>query len=81
MTHLQVLGICLLWIVNGVSSQSVCAGTENRLSSLFGQEQQYQQLQKMYVNCEIVMGNLEITNINANRNLTFLRVGTKGFPL
>ncbi|XP_038642460.1 receptor tyrosine-protein kinase erbB-4-like isoform X1 [Scyliorhinus canicula] len=73
MTHLQVLGICLLWIVNGVSSQSVCAGTENRLSSLFGQEQQYQQLQKMYVNCEIVMGNLEITNINANRNLTFLR--------
>ncbi|XP_078390692.1 receptor tyrosine-protein kinase erbB-4-like isoform X1 [Cetorhinus maximus] len=73
MTSLQVLGIYLLWIVNGVSSQSVCAGTENKLSSLSGQEQQYQQLQKMYMNCEIVMGNLEITNIDANRNLSFLR--------
>lgn len=55
----------------------VCAGTENKLSSLSGQEQQYQQLLKMYTDCEIVMGNLEITNIFANRNLTFLKVRTK----
>ncbi|XP_059811899.1 receptor tyrosine-protein kinase erbB-3a isoform X3 [Hypanus sabinus] len=73
MDILQVLGILWLWFRNGVTAQSVCAGTENKLSSLSGQEQQYQQLQKMYTDCEIVMGNLEITNIDANRNLTFLK--------
>ncbi|XP_069761509.1 receptor tyrosine-protein kinase erbB-4-like isoform X2 [Narcine bancroftii] len=73
MESVQVLAIHLLSFLTGAASQSVCAGTENKLSSLSGQEQQYQQLQKMYTNCEIVMGNLEITNIDANRNLTFLK--------
>uniref|UniRef100_V9K829 Receptor protein-tyrosine kinase n=1 Tax=Callorhinchus milii TaxID=7868 RepID=V9K829_CALMI len=68
-----ILDLCWLWIIHRVASQAVCAGTENKFSSLSDPEQQYQQLQKMYNNCEIVMGNLEITNIDAKRNLTFLK--------
>uniref|UniRef100_A0A3B4ACT0 Receptor L-domain domain-containing protein n=1 Tax=Periophthalmus magnuspinnatus TaxID=409849 RepID=A0A3B4ACT0_9GOBI len=53
---------------------TVCAGTENKLSSLSDVEQQYRSLKKVYENCEVVMGNLEITSIDRNRNLSFLKV-------
>ncbi|XP_066482236.1 receptor tyrosine-protein kinase erbB-4 isoform X1 [Tiliqua scincoides] len=55
------------------AAQSVCAGTENKLSSLSDLEQQYRALRKYYENCEVVMGNLEITSIEHNRDLSFLR--------
>ncbi|GCC29955.1 hypothetical protein chiPu_0008399 [Chiloscyllium punctatum] len=51
----------------------MCAGTENKLSTLSDLEQQYRALRKNYENCEVVMGNLEITNIDRNRDLSFLR--------
>uniref|UniRef100_A0A671V8E0 Receptor protein-tyrosine kinase n=1 Tax=Sparus aurata TaxID=8175 RepID=A0A671V8E0_SPAAU len=53
--------------------ESVCAGTENKLSTLSDLEQQYRTLRKYYENCEVVMGNLEITSIDRSRDLTFLR--------
>uniref|UniRef100_A0A3P8PB22 Receptor protein-tyrosine kinase n=1 Tax=Astatotilapia calliptera TaxID=8154 RepID=A0A3P8PB22_ASTCA len=34
---------------------------------------QYRTLKKLYENCEVVMGNLEITSIDRNRNLSFLK--------
>uniref|UniRef100_A0A8D2P315 Receptor tyrosine-protein kinase erbB-4 n=1 Tax=Zosterops lateralis melanops TaxID=1220523 RepID=A0A8D2P315_ZOSLA len=52
---------------------NLCAGTENKLSSLSDLEQQYRALRKYYENCEVVMGNLEITSIEHNRDLSFLR--------
>uniref|UniRef100_A0A8C3UCB4 Receptor protein-tyrosine kinase n=1 Tax=Catharus ustulatus TaxID=91951 RepID=A0A8C3UCB4_CATUS len=52
---------------------ALCAGTENKLSSLSDLEQQYRALRKYYENCEVVMGNLEITSIEHNRDLSFLR--------
>lgn len=52
----------------------MCAGTENKLSTLSDLEQQYRTLRKYYENCEVVMGNLEITSIDRSRDLTFLRV-------
>lgn len=55
----------------------VCAGTENKLSTLSDLEQQYRTLRKYYENCEVVMGNLEITSIDRSRDLTFLRVRTQ----
>ncbi|XP_034429572.1 receptor tyrosine-protein kinase erbB-4-like isoform X1 [Hippoglossus hippoglossus] len=55
------------------SSQPVCTGTENKLSTLSDLEQQYRTLRKYYENCEVVMGNLEITSIDRSRDLTFLR--------
>uniref|UniRef100_A0A8C3GCH1 Receptor protein-tyrosine kinase n=1 Tax=Cyclopterus lumpus TaxID=8103 RepID=A0A8C3GCH1_CYCLU len=62
---------CLLF--GSSSSQSECAGTENKLSTLSDLEQQYRTLRKYYENCEVVMGNLEITSIDRSRDLTFLR--------
>ncbi|XP_064800495.1 receptor tyrosine-protein kinase erbB-4-like isoform X1 [Oncorhynchus masou masou] len=56
-----------------ISSQAVCAGTENKLSTLSDLEQQYRTLRKYYENCEVVMGNLEITSIDRSRDLSFLR--------
>lgn len=59
----------------------MCAGTENKLSSLSDLEQQYRALRKYYENCEVVMGNLEITSIEHNRDLSFLRVSDLHFSL
>ncbi|XP_057188297.1 receptor tyrosine-protein kinase erbB-4 isoform X3 [Triplophysa rosa] len=55
------------------ASQSVCPGTDNKLSTLSDVDQQYRTLRKFYENCEVVMGNLEITSIERNRNLSFLK--------
>ncbi|XP_019747186.1 receptor tyrosine-protein kinase erbB-4 isoform X2 [Hippocampus comes] len=62
----------LLLIPSG-AAQSVCPGTENKLSTLSDLDQQYRTLKKLYENCEVVMGNLEITSIDRNRNLSFLK--------
>ncbi|RXN29956.1 receptor tyrosine- kinase erbB-4-like protein [Labeo rohita] len=51
----------------------VCPGTDNKLSTLSDLDQQYKTLRKFYENCEVVMGNLEITSIERNRNLSFLK--------
>lgn len=52
----------------------MCTGTDNKLSTLSDLDQQYKTLRKFYENCEVVMGNLEITSIERNRNLSFLKV-------
>uniref|UniRef100_A0A8C1Z363 receptor protein-tyrosine kinase n=1 Tax=Cyprinus carpio TaxID=7962 RepID=A0A8C1Z363_CYPCA len=51
----------------------LCPGTDNKLSTLSDLDQQYKTLRKFYENCEVVMGNLEITSIERNRNLSFLK--------
>uniref|UniRef100_A0A8C6T4S1 Receptor protein-tyrosine kinase n=1 Tax=Neogobius melanostomus TaxID=47308 RepID=A0A8C6T4S1_9GOBI len=56
-----------------IRSTDFCTGTENKLSTLSDLEQQYRTLKKSYENCEVVMGNLEITSIDRSRDLTFLR--------
>ncbi|XP_069472018.1 receptor tyrosine-protein kinase erbB-4 isoform X2 [Ambystoma mexicanum] len=68
--------LVMLWATGSVPpacAQSVCAGTENKLSSLSDLEQQYRALRKNYENCEVIMGNLEITSIDHNRDLSFLK--------
>uniref|UniRef100_A0A8D3A9A3 Receptor protein-tyrosine kinase n=1 Tax=Scophthalmus maximus TaxID=52904 RepID=A0A8D3A9A3_SCOMX len=77
----QVLQVTVygLICINTVSPPSlsliflVCTGTRNKLSTLSDLEQQYRTLRKYYENCEVVMGNLEITSIDRSRDLTFLR--------
>ncbi|KAL7853050.1 hypothetical protein SRHO_G00188350 [Serrasalmus rhombeus] len=54
--------------------EEVCPGTDNKLSTLSDLDQQYHTLRKFYENCEVVMGNLEITSIERNRNLNFLKL-------
>ncbi|ROI62506.1 Receptor tyrosine-protein kinase erbB-4, partial [Anabarilius grahami] len=55
-----------------------CPGTDNKLSTLSDLDQQYRTLRQFYENCEVVMGNLEITSIERNRNLSFLKIYTGG---
>ncbi|XP_053231268.1 receptor tyrosine-protein kinase erbB-3 [Podarcis raffonei] len=65
--------LLLLWSLRSAASQAVCAGTLNGLSVTGDSHQTYQTLQKMYNNCEIVMGNLEIVLIERNSDLSFLQ--------
>uniref|UniRef100_A0A8C3NSQ8 Receptor protein-tyrosine kinase n=1 Tax=Geospiza parvula TaxID=87175 RepID=A0A8C3NSQ8_GEOPR len=53
--------------------RGVCAGTLNGLSVTGDAQHQYQTLHKMYNNCEIVMGNLEIVLIDHTQDLSFLQ--------
>uniref|UniRef100_A0A8U7NUC8 receptor protein-tyrosine kinase n=1 Tax=Corvus moneduloides TaxID=1196302 RepID=A0A8U7NUC8_CORMO len=52
---------------------AMCAGTLNGLSVTGDAQHQYQTLHKMYNNCEIVMGNLEIVLIDHTQDLSFLQ--------
>ncbi|XP_061442816.1 epidermal growth factor receptor isoform X3 [Rhineura floridana] len=51
----------------------VCQGTSNRLTQLASVEDHYNSLKKMYEDCEVVLGNLEITYVDNTHNLTFLK--------
>lgn len=57
----------------------VCPGTQNGLSSTGSQENQYNLIRNRYYGCEIVMGNLEITQIESNWDFSFLKVNVM-FP-
>uniref|UniRef100_A0A8C7VV06 Receptor protein-tyrosine kinase n=1 Tax=Oncorhynchus mykiss TaxID=8022 RepID=A0A8C7VV06_ONCMY len=50
----------------------VCPGTQNGLSSTGSQENQYNLIKDRYTGCEIIMGNLEITQIEADWDFSFL---------
>lgn len=52
----------------------MCPGTQNGLSSTGSQENQYNLTKNRYNGCEIVMGNLEITQIESNWDFSFLKV-------
>uniref|UniRef100_A0A8C4F3C9 Receptor protein-tyrosine kinase n=1 Tax=Dicentrarchus labrax TaxID=13489 RepID=A0A8C4F3C9_DICLA len=51
----------------------VCPGTQNGLSSTGSQENQYNLTKDRYDGCEIIMGNLEITQIESNWDFSFLK--------
>ncbi|KAI2644183.1 Receptor tyrosine-protein kinase erbB-4 [Labeo rohita] len=69
---MPLLSGCCGWQMFRVA-RAVCPGTDNKLSTLSDLDQQYKTLRKFYENCEVVMGNLEITSIERNRNLSFLK--------
>ncbi|XP_072858658.2 epidermal growth factor receptor isoform X1 [Pogona vitticeps] len=69
---------CLLGLLAGnvcaaVVEKKVCQGTNNKLTQLASLEDHYNSLKRMYEGCEVVLGNLEITYMNDNYNLTFLK--------
>uniref|UniRef100_A0A4W5RYU0 receptor protein-tyrosine kinase n=1 Tax=Hucho hucho TaxID=62062 RepID=A0A4W5RYU0_9TELE len=55
-----------------VSLIMVCTGTQNGLSSTGSQENQYNLIKNRYTGCEIIMGNLEITQIETDWDFSFL---------
>uniref|UniRef100_A0A8K9V142 Receptor protein-tyrosine kinase n=1 Tax=Oncorhynchus mykiss TaxID=8022 RepID=A0A8K9V142_ONCMY len=73
----QVSVLCVIFIscLQHTSSQTqevVCPGTQNGLSSTGSQENQYNLIKDRYTGCEIIMGNLEITQIEADWDFSFL---------
>uniref|UniRef100_A0AAV2LYR5 Receptor protein-tyrosine kinase n=1 Tax=Knipowitschia caucasica TaxID=637954 RepID=A0AAV2LYR5_KNICA len=56
-----------------LSHEGVCPGTQNGLSSTGSQENQYNLIRDRYDGCEIIMGNLEITQIESNWDFSFLK--------
>nr|XP_055044790.1 receptor tyrosine-protein kinase erbB-3b isoform X1 [Misgurnus anguillicaudatus] len=55
-----------------LQTQEVCTGTKNALSSTGTPAQHYNNLKERYTGCEIVMGNLELTQMENNLDLSFL---------
>ncbi|XP_061746081.1 receptor tyrosine-protein kinase erbB-3a [Nerophis ophidion] len=54
-------------------TQGVCSGTQNGLSTTGNSSDQYNLARERYTGCEIVMGNLEITNMEHIRDFSFLQ--------
>ncbi|KAJ8403976.1 hypothetical protein AAFF_G00343260 [Aldrovandia affinis] len=71
------VSILLIWSLHPTDSQTqevaVCSGTQNSLSVTGSPEVQYNIMKDMYSGCEIVMGNLEVTHMEHNRNFSFLQ--------
>uniref|UniRef100_A0A8C8IV18 receptor protein-tyrosine kinase n=1 Tax=Oncorhynchus tshawytscha TaxID=74940 RepID=A0A8C8IV18_ONCTS len=73
--QMSVLCIVILTCLQPTSSQTqevVCTGTQNGLSSTGSQENQYNLIKNRYTGCEIIMGNLEITQIETDWDFSFL---------
>uniref|UniRef100_A0A8C1LT78 Receptor protein-tyrosine kinase n=1 Tax=Cyprinus carpio TaxID=7962 RepID=A0A8C1LT78_CYPCA len=51
----------------------LCTGTQNSLSVTGSSEVQYKLMKEMYTGCKIVIGNLEITQMEHNRDFSFLQ--------
>ncbi|KAB0363827.1 hypothetical protein FD754_007983 [Muntiacus muntjak] len=51
----------------------ICQGTSNKLTLLGTFEDHFLSLQRMFNNCEVVLGNLEITYMQSSYNLSFLK--------
>uniref|UniRef100_A0A8C2X758 receptor protein-tyrosine kinase n=1 Tax=Cyclopterus lumpus TaxID=8103 RepID=A0A8C2X758_CYCLU len=69
MISATVLFVSLLCVCLSV----VCPGTQNGLSSTGSQEIQYNLIKDRYDGCEIIMGNLEITQIESCWDFSFLK--------
>uniref|UniRef100_A0A3Q3K0W4 Receptor protein-tyrosine kinase n=1 Tax=Monopterus albus TaxID=43700 RepID=A0A3Q3K0W4_MONAL len=73
----RLILLCVtLWRLQTGSTQTqevVCPGTQNGLSSTGSQENQYNLIKDRYDGCEIIMGNLEITQIESNWDFSFLK--------
>ncbi|XP_061442815.1 epidermal growth factor receptor isoform X2 [Rhineura floridana] len=68
-----LLGLLASSLCAAVEEKKVCQGTSNRLTQLASVEDHYNSLKKMYEDCEVVLGNLEITYVDNTHNLTFLK--------
>ncbi|XP_071762900.2 receptor tyrosine-protein kinase erbB-3b [Centroberyx gerrardi] len=71
-TLLCVILISSLHTASSQTHEVVCPGTQNGLSSTGSQENQYNLIKDRYDGCEIIMGNLEITQIESNWDFSFL---------
>uniref|UniRef100_A0A8C0G1W7 receptor protein-tyrosine kinase n=1 Tax=Chelonoidis abingdonii TaxID=106734 RepID=A0A8C0G1W7_CHEAB len=60
-------------VLQGTVVWKFCQGTSNKLAQLGNMEYHFISLQRIYNNCEVVLGNLEITYVTRNHDLSFLK--------
>lgn len=51
----------------------VCLGNDNKLTQIASAEDHYNFMKRMYNGCQVVLGNLEITHLKRNHDLSFLQ--------
>ncbi|XP_037643716.1 epidermal growth factor receptor [Sebastes umbrosus] len=66
LTSLLCLGCSVL------AEKKVCQGITNRLNLLGSKEDHYKNMVKTYMNCTVVLENLEVTYMEEHRDLSFL---------
>ncbi|XP_075777832.1 epidermal growth factor receptor isoform X1 [Pelodiscus sinensis] len=77
--HLRAGGAAVLVLLlscvclSAAVEKKVCQGTSNKLTLLGSVEGHFASLQRMYNNCEVVLGNLEITYVARDYDLSFLK--------
>ncbi|XP_051985705.1 receptor tyrosine-protein kinase erbB-3a [Xyrauchen texanus] len=69
----QVFVLCLAIRAPARAQVTVCTGTQNLLSVTGSSEVQYKLMKEMYTGCQIVIGNLEITQMENSRDFSFLQ--------
>ncbi|KAM9715657.1 receptor tyrosine-protein kinase erbB-2 [Menidia menidia] len=69
--------------VTGVLGREVCLGTDMKLALPSSLENHYETLRLLYTGCQVVHGNLEITHLHGNPDLSFLQgiVEVQGYVL
>ncbi|XP_028675724.1 receptor tyrosine-protein kinase erbB-2 [Erpetoichthys calabaricus] len=69
---LTLMAAMLLGTV-GARDREVCTGSDMKLTVPSSQQTHYEILKMLYTGCEVVQGNLEITYLHGNWNLSFLQ--------
>ncbi|XP_072311610.1 receptor tyrosine-protein kinase erbB-2 [Eucyclogobius newberryi] len=79
---LAFVGAVLLG-VTGTLGREVCLGTDMKLALPSSLENHYETLRLLYTGCRVVHGNLEITHLHGNPDLSFLQgiVEVQGYVL
>ncbi|KAK5850824.1 hypothetical protein PBY51_001667 [Eleginops maclovinus] len=73
----------VLLAATGALGREVCLGTDMKLDLPSSLENHYETLRLLYTDCKVVHGNLEITHLNGNPDLSFLQgiVEVQGYVL
>ncbi|XP_016349139.1 receptor tyrosine-protein kinase erbB-2-like [Sinocyclocheilus anshuiensis] len=75
--------LLLLLGITAASGREVCLGTDMKLALPSSLENHYEMLRLLYMGCRVVHGNLEITHLQGNPDLSFLQgiVEVQGYVL
>lgn len=85
-THRSFGLVRVLLLLSGITratGREVCLGTDMKLALPFSHENHYEMLKLLYDGCQVVHGNLEITHLQGNQDLSFLQdiVEVQGYVL
>ncbi|XP_056403774.1 receptor tyrosine-protein kinase erbB-2 isoform X1 [Hyla sarda] len=67
-----ILGLCALLLQGGLCRE-VCTGTDMKLYHPYSYQNHYQTLRTLYQDCQVIQGNLEITYLKEDDDVSFLK--------